>query len=165
MFKNSSDSLDPLGLWTRKEDGFLTRRAMQGFSLSSAEINEAIKANIWQDHAGAEPFDGAERDMPGDQKSAEKVMDRELKGAVEAAEAGSRKSAMIELGKGMHAVQDKCAHFDQDAGWIKHIPFIGTDPDQPSKHPLEFKQALVDTQRYLERYLQEVQNIGEVCNQ
>jgi len=66
---------------------------------------------------------------------------------------GMHIAAMMILGTGLHTMQDKWAHSEQGAGWSEHFPKIGTDPDNPWKHPLEYEAAYEESLCYIQKFI------------
>lgn len=56
------------------------------------------------------------------------------------------------LGKGLHTLQDRFAHYEQNATLNDHMPF-GKDPDNPAKHPYEYWQAYRHSVEYVRKFL------------
>jgi hypothetical protein len=70
---------------------------------------------------------------------------------------GNHMKAMKALGEGLHTLQDKYAHFVQGAGWYEHLPFWGTDPDDPVLHSIEYRNALIASRDYINLFLMRIE--------
>ncbi len=153
--------LDPLGTWTLPGHQALTQRAMRevgGFSdhdIGLAEQgNAAVDYAYWNAETGVYAASEAHHYMPGTEAQAERIIRDKLNEATAREKAGQHDQAMQVLGEGLHTVQDKWAHSKQGAGWPEHIRGSGryTDPDNPTKHPTEYRQAYEETKEYLEDF-------------
>jgi hypothetical protein len=56
---------------------------------------------------------------------------------------------------GLHTLQDKFAHFEQNAGWAEHFR-KGPSPDDPLAHPIEYLRARKASMDYIGRFIEEV---------
>jgi RHS repeat-associated protein len=144
---NPLNWIDPWGLWKGADHERLTRRAMGGKGFTKAQIDRAVRANRRVDTR--QFFNDAAHYMPGTKTQAEKSIGDNLNKAVDHAKKGEWDKAMDHLGEGMHTVQDKPAHHEQDAGWKEHIT---EDPDNPNKHPGEYEDAYETTKDYIDEF-------------
>jgi RHS repeat-associated protein len=94
-------------------------------------------------------------DTPEDSRI--KNADDQMKKAVEAYNAGDIEKALIELGKGLHALQDIDAHGDKYVGFIPVLR-------RWSHHPLKLKEA-DDTRYDSERYKRTIQRTEDYLKQ
>jgi hypothetical protein len=93
--------------------------------------------------------------MPGTCKKAEGIINRSLEMAIQLGIAGLHDDALYFLGAGLHTVQDKFAHFEQNAGWAGHFR-SGPSPDDPVAHPIEYLRARKASADYIGRFIEEV---------
>ena len=143
--------IDPWGLWYAEGHSFLTRSAIKNFEFSSSDIDWISMYNITVDEDYF--FDNAHHFFPGYVTDAEGLITQCLEEAIYWEKRGWHEGALAYLGVGLHIVQDKWAHYEQKAGWGKHILFwFGPRPDTPYKHPKEFAQAYKDSQSFLDEY-------------
>jgi len=88
--------------------------------------------------------------MPGNQTAAEALISSLLERAVELEAAGRHDEAMDVLGEGLHTVQDRYSHFEQNGGWIAHAT---RGCDDPARHPREFEAAQEASNKYVQEFL------------
>jgi RHS repeat-associated protein len=150
---NPVNLIDPLGLWLAPGHRDLTARAMTATNaFTSASITMAVTANIDVDRP-SNWFNNPDHYMPGTQAAAEEVIRNQLNSAIALENAGYHDEAMDLLGRGLHTVQDRYAHFEQNASNWRHITGRG-ECDDATKHPREFEAARAATERYINQFLQ-----------
>jgi hypothetical protein len=149
---------DPLGLWDSEGHNDLTWAAADG-QFSSGDKFLIAAANLAVDDFSNQGNNAAHY-MPGTGGDAEKLISTAIDRASSLEVAGKHGEAMKALGAGMHTVQDRTAHDVQKAGWGKHgvalLPFTSS-PDKRKDHPKEYKQAMEDSKKYIERYKKAVE--------
>jgi RHS repeat-associated protein len=153
---NPSGSSDPLGLWKAHEHRLMTVMAMRGKGFTPDEIQMTVRSNLAVD-ALTNQFNSAAHYMPGAAEAAEALINKLLEEAVQRACRCERKSAMKKLGQALHTVQDRYSHFELQAGWVKHLPFIGISPDDPRKHSEHFRSAMDHSEFLVDVFLNEVE--------
>jgi RHS repeat-associated protein len=144
---------DRFGLWEDPGHTDLTQTAFQTFgnAFNATDIAIIVNANLNVDRL-ANQFNDAAHYMPGTREAADALINDLLRTAIQQQQAGNRNAAMRSLGQCLHSVQDRSAHFEQNAGWIAHLPG-GTDPDNPTKHPNEYRRARNATEDIVRRFL------------
>jgi hypothetical protein len=95
--------------------------------------------------------------MPGTSEQAEMIIHDKLEKAIAYELSGSHTKAIKALGEGLHTLQDKYAHFMQDAGLYEHLPRLGTNPDDPVLHSIEFRSALIASRDYVNLFLMRIE--------
>jgi hypothetical protein len=93
--------------------------------------------------------------MPGSSQEAEQLIERMLCAAVQHELLGRRDAALYFLGAGLHALQDRYAHHEQDAGWLAHAPG-GIRPDDPALHSYEYSLARAASARFVKTFIERV---------
>ncbi len=161
--KNVSRIIDPFRLSPSRGHYNLTRSPMKKAGFSRMDIETAYESNMSVDRF-INRIDKSFHYMPGTKFQAEKIIEEALQRAINYELDGNHHSAMKALGEGMHTLQDKYSHHDQNAGWIHHLPF-GNDPDNPEKHQEEFLDAHRATKRYIEKYLSELSSRKKQANE
>ena len=163
VVNNPINSNDPLGLWRDPEHRRLIQLAMRSGTLfSQIDIERVKRASLNVDKLSNQ-FDGADHYMPGTEKEAEKLIRDAFEKAISYELAGQHETSMDELGKGLHTLQDKFAHYEQMAGWLLHIPFLGTGPDDHKKHPARFKYAYVASIQFIDEFLAQLAKRRAAC--
>ncbi|RJP61029.1 MAG: hypothetical protein C4541_02865 [Candidatus Auribacter fodinae] len=137
--------IDPLHWFTPSGHVYLTRHAMKRFRMSKSLIKKCVKhaLNVDKEKRTLKHF----HFMPHTKQLSEQLVKECLNKA-----ALSTERALYWLGTGLHVLQDKYAHFEQNAGFKAHLPF-GPDPDNPEKHPYEYWRAYLASQEYIMQYL------------
>jgi RHS repeat-associated protein len=146
---NPVNFIDPLGLWWDTGHRQLTTGAMTGSPFTTTDINRAIQSNLNVDRILNQANDPAHY-MPGNQAAAEALIRSLLERAVELEAAGRHDEAMVALGEGLHTVQDRYSHFEQNGGWIAHAT---RGCDDPARHPREFEAAQETSNKYVREFL------------
>jgi hypothetical protein len=147
---NPVNYIDPLGLWRAPGHTALTRNAMTGAPFTPTDINKAVQSNLNVDRLLNQANDPAHY-MPGNQAAAEALIKSLLEIAVELEAAERHDEAMHALGEGLHTIQDRYSHFEQNAGWLAHIKGAGCD--DPARHPREFEAAQEASNKYVREFL------------
>jgi len=147
---------DPHGLWEAEGHTDLTRTALQEVGFSPNDQRTVIAANVNVDRFSNQSNDPAHY-MPSTGAAAERLINASLERAVTAELRGDHHGAMVALGEGLHTVQDRYAHAEQNAGWKAHAPVVGSAPDNPQRHPQEYNRARQASAAYVKRYQQEVE--------
>jgi hypothetical protein len=119
-------------------------------AFTAADIAMAVNANIDVDRLSNQS-NNPDHYMPGTQAAAEEVLNTYLNSAIALEKAGYHDEAMDLLGRGLHTVQDRYAHFEQNAGWGSHV--LGAC-DNPRKRPREFAGARAASDSYINQFLQ-----------
>jgi RHS repeat-associated protein len=141
--------IDPFGLWEAQGHADLTTDAAGYFPrFTQADINNMITANNNVDRISNQLNDPAHF-MPGTRDQAQDLINRLLDRAVEMENCGRHEDAVDALGEGLHTIQDRFAHFEQNAGWVEHAT---GNPDNPTAHPLEYRNALNASVNYLRQF-------------
>jgi RHS repeat-associated protein len=143
--------VDPEGLWKGRHHAALTRRAMEERGYSTEDIKHATEANKRVDRLSNQ-VNNKEHYMPGHGEEAEAAITEKIGKAAQAAKDGDQATAMKYLGEAMHIAQDKAAHYDQNAGWLAHLPLLGSSPDNPDKHPDNYQDAETYSDNILDRF-------------
>ena len=120
----------------------------------AADIATAVNANIDVDR-WSNQSNNPDHYMPGTQAAAEEVLNTYLNSAIALEKAGYHDEAMDLLGRGLHTVQDRYAHFEQNAGLGSHL--LGASCDNPRKRPQEFAGARAASDSYINQFLQRAQ--------
>lgn len=147
--------IDTFGLWWTSGHSDLSRRAISFFSthFSGNDLARIIAINTGVDITN--PAENAAHYMPGTMREAEAIIARNLNLAVRMELAGHHDWAMYFLAAGLHTVQDRYAHCEQDAGWGDHIKG-NKHPDDPLAHPLEYEKALEASIEYINLFVKSV---------
>jgi RHS repeat-associated protein len=155
------NNTDYLGLWRPQGHRDLTETALQKFPkhFNPNDIAAITAANVGVDYTN--PFDDPAHYMPNTRKKAEEILNRFLELAIEMESRNLHNEAMYFLGAGLHTVQDRFAHYEQNAGWFEHPPLGKNcpDPDEPliQKDPkvyrIEYIEATSASVDYINRYL------------
>lgn len=148
---NLTRLIDPLRLSPSCGHYNLTRPAMKKTGFSKSDILTAYAANVSVDKF-ANRINKPLHYMPGTKLFAEKFISDALDKAISHELKGEHQQAIKALGEGMHTLQDRYAHHDQNAGWKDHLS-ITKDPDNPRKHQEEFLNAYRATKLYLEKFV------------
>jgi hypothetical protein len=151
--QNPLSWIDGIGLWKSSGHRELTRRSLPSGYFTSADIERLVAANTGVDIVN--PFPGRAHYMPGAGQEAERLIDRLLCTAVQYELLGRRDVALYFLGVGLHALQDRYAHHEQDAGWLAHAPG-GIRPDDPALHPVEYSLARAASMRFVKTFIERV---------
>jgi len=138
--------------WDPEGHTDLTRTATLGTKMTKEDQAALTKANLEVDAPSNQLNDPAHY-MPGTGTKAEAVISGQLAKAVKAEIAGDHAASMQALGTGLHTVQDRFAHAEQDAGWSAHLPIVGSKPDSPQAHAREYSQAALASRDYVKQYL------------
>ncbi len=128
---------------------------MQSAGFSKTDIKAVISANIEVDDFRNQSNNPAHY-MPGTQEAGETLINNLIAQAIENERAGRHDEAMQNLGAALHTAQDRWAHHEQGAGWKEHLPWFGTDPDNPERHPQEYTKAYDATLEYIRQYNKDV---------
>jgi len=145
------NSVDPWGLWLASGHTGLTNSAMSAFNaFSQGDISRVVQANVAVD-SYANFFTHEKHYEPGSRDKAEWLIRANLESAIILESAGLHDYAMEALGRGLHTLQDKYSHFEQQAGLYRHLTNSGCD--DPTKHPREFFQAQDASRRYVDQFL------------
>jgi RHS repeat-associated protein len=143
--------MDSVGLWKKSGHSQLTIDAMiASNSFTEAEILRAVNANLLVDRL-TNQFNDAAHFMPGNRAAAERLISSLLMEAIAKDNAGLHNEAMDLLGQGLHTIQDRYAHYEQNAGWSKHIG--GAACDDPVKRASEFSRARMSSIDYINQFL------------
>ncbi len=143
--------IDPRGLWRAPGHRDLTTGLMtDSNAFTAADIARAVQSNLNVDRLSNQ-FNDPAHYMPGTQAAAETLISNLLERAVQSELAGMHNEAMDALGEGLHTVQDRYSHFEQNAGWVAHMK--GAACDDPGQHPREFTRAQDASRRYVEQFL------------
>ena len=146
---NPTNFIDPLGLWKKSGHRELTAKAAAMVScFTEEELREIETANISVDQLTNHVFDYLHF-MPGTRNMAELSIDANFEHALELQKCCRQKEALKALGEGLHTLQDRYSHYEQNAGWTDHAV---KDPDNPEKHPVEYQKALAASVRYLAEF-------------
>jgi RHS repeat-associated protein len=141
-------SVDSLGLWKSPAHTRFTAGPMiVSGAFGQAEIDRVVRVNVNMDRL-ANQFNDPAHYMPRNQAAAEALISNSLERAIQLARSGRLEAAMEALGEGLHTVQDRYSHFEQNAGWLGH-----PGCDDPTRHPREFDAALDTSRRYIDRFL------------
>jgi hypothetical protein len=143
---------DPRGLWLAPEHTALTNFALDGFTYGDAVL--IARANVAVDELSNQLNDPAHY-MPGTRDKAERLIAFSLDSAVQFEVCGKHEDAMKALGTGLHTVQDRYSHSEQNAGWWGHMN--GSRPDDPKKDPKEFEKAKQASKQYVEAFRRRVE--------
>jgi hypothetical protein len=121
---------------------------------SKIDLKMIISANIGVDITN--PTEAPAHYMPGTEVAAEALITRFLKLAIQMELAGLHDSAMYFLGIGLHALQDKYAHCEQNAGWRKHLKSLrgAPSPDDPAFHADQYFRARNASAAYIGSFLE-----------
>jgi RHS repeat-associated protein len=148
---NPLNHIDPRGLWRSSGHRILTSSSMKASNaFTSADIALAVRANLYVDRIFNQ-FNDPAHYMPGTQAAAEALISKLLEEAIQFELAGLHKEAMEALGEGLHTVQDRYSHFEQNAGWAAHIG--RAECDDPKSRAREFAAALDASIEYVEQFL------------
>jgi RHS repeat-associated protein len=154
---------DRLGLWGYVGRRILTQLAMRiGTLFNQIDAEKVIRANTHVDKV-TNQFNDPAHYMPGTQVQAEELIKTALERAISYKLMGNHEKAMFELGVGLHTLQDKFAHYEQEAGWPLHLPLIGTDPDKFEKHSARFTYAYLASAKYIDEFLAQVTERRGAC--
>jgi RHS repeat-associated protein len=157
---NPTTRIDPLGLWGYLGHRILTQDAMRvGTLFNQIDAEKVMRANAGVDKFSNQ-FNDAAHYMPGTQAQAERMIQEALERAINHELAGDHDQAMFELGAGLHTLQDKFAHFEQEAGWALHLPLLGTNPDDFHKQSARFTYAYLASVKYIDSFLAQVKERG-----
>jgi len=140
---NPVNFVDASGKWLSPYHWQLTKVLMVacGFSDADAEHTASHCRNV--DINIFRSGDSAAHYYKGEQASAEKLIRDEMAMAVRFENMGDHDNALLHLGRALHTVQDKHAHFAQGIrGPIHHI---GKDADYPLAHQRQWNEAFFDT--------------------
>jgi len=141
-------SADPLGLWKPPVHTNLTIGQMNAFGVFSQEMmDRAVGANVNVDRLSNQ-FNDPAHYMPGNRVAAETLAEQSLERAIQLARSGRLDEAMGPFGEGLHTVQDRYAHYEQNAGWLGH-----PGCDDPLRHPREVDAARDASRHYIDRFL------------
>ena len=143
---------DARGLWWASGHTTLTRNAMGFFNnaFSREDVDRVVRENVSVDPN--RPLDNPAHSMPGTRDTAEWLISASLESAITLERAGLHDYALDALGRGLHTLQDRYAHDEQNAGWVRHGIGVG-ECDDPDRHPWEFSQAQDASRRYIDRFL------------
>jgi RHS repeat-associated protein len=158
ILNNPMNMIDPLGLWQTSVHAELATSAMIALGFSQHDIDIAVNANINVDRV-ANQFNDAAHYMPGTNSQAQALIIESLIEAAGLAQNKKHDQAIAKLGEALHTAQDYWAHAKEDAGWIAHLPFLGTDPDNPNRHLINYGGAFGDSLELLKRF----QNARGAC--
>ena len=161
---NPINWVDPWGLYGAKDHVYLTRVAMVGAGYGSEDIKIAAEVNKGVDYQLIHftfIFGKAPHYTPGKREEAGKIKQDCLAEAALLEFFGDHEAAMRRLGQGLHTTQDEFSHYQQDAGWLKHIPFVGTSPDNPYKHKKEYVAAYSATKAYIDEFKKRVESLQD----
>jgi RHS repeat-associated protein len=147
-----TDGVDPVGLWGPSGHWDLTKCAAVGL-FEPAEIAAIASANVRTDPAYL-LWSDSRHYMPGTKEDAEAHKRNQMNQAVELERQGLHVEALTALGVGLHTTQDYYAHYAQNATWSLWKGHGPADPDNPKKHPEEYAQALKETAKYLNDFLE-----------
>jgi hypothetical protein len=92
--------------------------------------------------------------MPGTCNTAEDIIERYLEIAIQLELAGLRDASLYFLGAGLHTVQDRYAHHEQNAGWRRHAS--KPSPDDPIANASLYSRARSASVDYVRTYLEQV---------
>ncbi|HNT28248.1 MAG TPA: RHS repeat-associated core domain-containing protein [bacterium] len=112
--------VDVNGLWNDRAHQDLTASAMKDFGFDPYEILLAQTFNLKVDD---DQKNNAAHYMPDNAKEAEELIEKHFQNAILCQKAGNRRSALIELGRAMHTLQDKYAHgglINNAFAWFAH---------------------------------------------
>jgi RHS repeat-associated protein len=140
--------LDSWGVWRAPAHTSLTTNAMNTFNaFNQADVDRAVKANVAVD-ALLNQTNNPAHYMPGTQNAAEALIRDSLERAIRLERTGYHNEAMDALGRGLHTLQDRYSHYEQNAGWLAH-----PGCDDPQKHPRELSAARNASRQYIDRFL------------
>ncbi len=146
VFKSSW--LDPFQIIFTSGHVFLTRQALKKFGFNKADRAVCIASNMKAD--SREHFYKHQHYLPHTRDKSEDFLKMCLYMAVHS------DHPLFWLGKGMHTLQDRFSHFEQNATLKDHMPF-GKDPDNPAKHPYKYWQAYKHSVEYVREFLEKKQ--------
>jgi RHS repeat-associated protein len=143
--------IDPWGLWRAPGHRALTTGPMTASNaFTTADIARAVQSNLNVDRLSNQ-FNDPAHYMPGTQAAAEALISNLLERAIQLERAGQHAEAMDALGEGLHTVQDRYSHFQQNAGWGAHIR--GGACDDPARNTQGFTDAQNASRIYIEQFL------------
>jgi len=143
--------IDPLGLWRAPGHRDLTIGAMTtSNAFNAADIDRAVKSNLYVDRLSNQ-FNDPAHYMPGTQAAAETIISNLLEKAIQLENTKKHNEAIEALGEGLHIVQDRYSHFEQNAGWLAHIK--GGACDDPERNTRGFADAQNASRKYIEQFL------------
>jgi hypothetical protein len=152
---NPINWVDPPGLWKDPGHSALTGYAMRtSGAFNAGDIAIVVRANLNVDRR-SNWFNDPDHYMPGTQVAVEVVINSFLHSAIALEELGYHNAAMDALGRGLHTVQDRYAHFDQNAGWVDHTLLLA-QCDDPTLRPQEFEHARMASRMYIDRFLRAI---------
>jgi len=152
---------DPLGLWTSEGHTNLTYRANimlgdNGFYYD--DIQNIIKGDISVDK-GLNYFRPDLHYEPNTQVNAENNINNQIQKALQYELSENHDQAMIELGKGLHTLQDYYSHYLTDYYSIEHVPgYLDLMPnyDYQSENPTNYLSAEIASENYLRKFLKDL---------
>ncbi len=142
---------DPLQIFSTSGHVYLTRQALKKCGFTRQEWKVCIAANMQAD--SKEHFYKHQHYLPHTRDKSEDFLKMCLYLAVHS------DHALFWLGKGLHTLQDRFSHYEQNATLKDHRPF-GKDPDNPAKHPYEYWQAYRHSVEYVHSFLEKRQRLS-----
>ena len=146
-----SSWLDPFQIFSTSGHVYLTRQALKKCGFVRKEWETCIAANMQAD--SREHFYKHQHYLPHTREKSEDFLKMCLYMAVHS------DHALFWLGKGLHTLQDRFSHYEQNATLKDHRPF-GSDPDNPVRHPYEYWQAYRHSVEYVQRFLEKRQRLS-----
>ena len=147
--------IDPFRIFLRSRHANLTRQALKEYKFDAKTIKECVKHNVQTDTKNLK-YKYLHYAPHTYQESAKYVKEC-LRNAVYS----PGEIEFFWLGRGLHTLQDKFAHYEQHATTRDHVPFR-KDPDNPEKHPYLYWQAYQESKRYIKMYLKGKQYINDM---
>ncbi len=93
--------------------------------------------------------------MPGTKEAAESIIQSSMENAIKLALLGAHDAALYFLGSGLHTLQDRYSHYEQDCDWPQG--HRKKKCDDPLLHPCEYSRALDASKRYIEEFVKRTQ--------
>ena len=147
--------MDPFRIFLRSRHAVLTRQALKKYKFDNETIKECVKHNVQTDTKNLKHK--YLHYAPHTHLESSKYIKQCLHNAIYSP--GDIK--LFWLGRGLHTLQDKFAHYEQQATTRDHVPFR-KDPDNPEKHPYLYWRAYQESIRYIKMYLNGKQYINDM---